>query len=125
MIALGLGAQERSVENCIELFRNICNQGFEAKPLTKLQWGFGFFARWFTRSMYKTGVFETTLQDAFATATGQPNTLFGLENSCRVAVTTTVKTPMGEESQLIANYRYGGTGDQDRYISSDLPLWKA
>lgn len=59
---------------------------------------------------------ETALSDSFGKEA--PTTVYGLENPCRVAVTTTVN----EDCYLIANYNRGGTG---RYLNSELPLWKA
>jgi hypothetical protein len=59
---------------------------------------------------------ETALSSSFGT--GPPTTVYGLENPCRVAVTTTVN----EDCYLITNYNRGGTG---RYLNSELPLWKA
>ncbi|CZR37777.1 uncharacterized protein FPRO_07032 [Fusarium proliferatum ET1] len=115
IIALGIGVQRRSATECTGLFRDICNEGFEAKLLTKSRF-FGWAARWFSSSIYKTDVLETALQNAFRDK--DPKSLYGLSSSCRVAVTTTAK----EDCHLIANYNTGG---KDRYLDSALPLWKA
>ncbi|KAF5687085.1 hypothetical protein FCIRC_2473 [Fusarium circinatum] len=115
IIALGIGVQPRSATECISLFRDICKQGFEAKLLTKSRF-FGWAARWFSSSIYKTDVLETALQNAFRNK--DPKCVYGLDSSCRVAVTTTAK----EDCHLIANYNTGG---KDRYLDSTLPLWKA
>ncbi|KAF5717819.1 hypothetical protein FMUND_5550 [Fusarium mundagurra] len=115
IIALGIGVQRRSATECISLFRDICREGFEAKLLTKSRF-FGWAARWFSSSIYKTDVLETALQEAFGDK--DPKSLYGLNSSCRVAVTTTAK----EDCHLIANYNTGG---KDRYLDSKLPLWKA
>ncbi|RBR05246.1 hypothetical protein FVER53590_12393 [Fusarium verticillioides] len=115
IIALGIGVQRRSATECISLFRDICREGFEAKLLTKSRF-FGWAARWFRSSIYKTDVLETALQEAFEDK--EPKSLYALNSSCRVAVTTTAK----EDCHLIANYNTGG---KDRYLDSKLPLWKA
>ncbi|EWZ80936.1 hypothetical protein FOWG_15265 [Fusarium oxysporum f. sp. lycopersici MN25] len=115
IIALGIGVQRRSAVECTSLFRDICSEGFEAKFLTKSRF-FGWAARWFSSSIYKTDVLETALQKAFGGK--DPKSLYGLNSSCRVAVTTTAK----EDCHLIANYNTGG---KDRYLDSTLPLWKA
>jgi len=117
IIALGLGIQRRKVDDCISLFRGICNNGFVAKTGTKSSL-FGWAARWFRGSIYKTEHMETALQDAFASGRAEPNSVFGLANNSRVAVTTTAD----EKTYLIANY---ARGDSKRYINSKLPLWKA
>ncbi|KAG5797164.1 hypothetical protein H9Q69_003773 [Fusarium xylarioides] len=115
IIALGIGVQRRSATECTSLFRDICTEGFEAKLLTKSRF-FGWAARWFSSSIYKTDVLETALQNAFGSR--DPKCVYGLNSSCRVAVTTTAK----EDCHLIANYNTGG---KDRYLDSKLPLWKA
>ncbi|KAF5684647.1 hypothetical protein FDENT_6652 [Fusarium denticulatum] len=115
IIALGIGVQRRSATECTSLFRDICREGFEAKLLTKSRF-FGWAARWFSSSIYKTDVLETALQKAFGDK--DPKSLYGLNSSCRIAVTTTAK----EDCHLIANYNTGG---KDRYLDSKLPLWKA
>ncbi|KAF9762619.1 hypothetical protein IL306_003360, partial [Fusarium sp. DS 682] len=67
-------------------------------------------------SIYKTDILENALQNAFEGK--DPKSLYGLNSSCRIAVTTTAK----EDCHLIANYNPGG---KDRYLDSTLPLWKA
>ncbi|KXH56754.1 hypothetical protein CSAL01_03198 [Colletotrichum salicis] len=114
MISLGLGVQQRTASECINLFRTICEQGFESKPGTTVKYA-GYFVRMLHSSMYKTEKFEEAVEQAFGP---QPTALFGRSHSTRVAVTTTVDS----NPKLIANYTMGGSDD---YLESDLQLWEA
>jgi hypothetical protein len=105
IIALGLGVQGRTVDDCLTRFRTFSRTGLKKKILTKTK-----FVRWagkFIRSsIYRTKDLEQALYNAFSPAASQ--NLFGVRNSCRVAVTTTVH----KELKLIANYNRG----DERYI---------
>ncbi|KAF0322510.1 patatin-like serine [Colletotrichum asianum] len=114
IISLGLGLQQRTASDCIKIFRKICDDGFHAKPLTTSR-TMGFIARLMMKSIYKTSKFEATVVSAFGS---QPKQVFGRTNSTRVAVTTTVES----KTMLIANYNLG---DSDKYMRSEMPLWKA
>src|SRR5689334_11596462 len=94
-------------------FRSICSKGFNNKFLTKT-WGFGWLARWVRSSIYLSKDMETALENAFST--GTPKQVFGMENHCRAAVTTTVD----KDCYLVANYHRGGTGT---YLNSELSVW--
>ncbi|KAI8315078.1 hypothetical protein K4K61_003038 [Colletotrichum sp. SAR11_59] len=114
IISLGLGLQQRTASDCIKIFRKICDDGFHVKPLTTSR-TMGFIARLMMKSIYKTSTFEATVVSAFGS---QPKQVFGRTNSTRVAVTTTVES----KTVLIANYNLG---DSDKYMRSEMPLWKA
>ena len=115
IIALGVGVQGRDVSSCISLYRDICKNGFKAKTGTKAPW-LGWVGRWFRGSIYKTDAMESALHAAFDRKA--PDTVFGMSNHARVAITTTV----GDKGRLIANYNRGGS---EKYLDSELPLWKA
>ncbi|KAK3349748.1 acyl transferase/acyl hydrolase/lysophospholipase [Lasiosphaeria hispida] len=113
VIALGLGVQGRTVPDCIERFRTFARTGFKEKTFTKGKLGLGWLARMVRTSIYHTEPLEVAMHTAFRPAFNQP--VFGLQNPCRVAVTTTVN----KELKLIANYNRGGKG---RYLNSDMAV---
>ncbi|KAF9887744.1 hypothetical protein FE257_009697 [Aspergillus nanangensis] len=115
IIALGLGVQDRTVEDCIDCFSVMINHGFKRKSLTKSR-GIGWLARLFRGSIYHTEALERALHHVFHP--GDYQQLYGLRRPCRVAVTTTV----GTDLKFIANYNRGGTGS---YLNSQLGIWHA
>lgn len=108
IIALGLGVQDRTVDDCLTRFHAFARDGLNKKILTKtklVRWA-GKFIR---SSIYRTKDLEQALHNAFSPTASQ--SLFGLRNSCRVAVTTTVD----KELKLISNYN---RGDGEAYLTS-------
>ncbi|KAF3911199.1 hypothetical protein AA313_de0210078 [Arthrobotrys entomopaga] len=120
IIALAIGIQNYNVKEFAHLFEDICTRSFaynhHAKDLLKSA------VRWlFTTSWYWTENIEKVLEDVFtlkddASSRKSPSHLFGLENHCRVAVTTTV----GQDCKLIANYNSGGN---DTYLNSNVSVY--
>lgn len=113
MIALGLGVNKFTVDQCLEKYKRICQTGLENKWFTKTR-GIGFFARLFTSSIYQTEPLERSLREVFGS-----KLLFGLEgNATRVVITTTVE----KDGRLLANYNWG---DEKNYLDSNVSIWAA
>lgn len=101
IIALGLGIQNWSVQDCIHRFRNLCHEAFTERvfydvPILEQ------LATAVWKSKYKTSPFETLLKNAFGT-----DLLFGglsqpHHYARNVAVTTT--GGVGWEPRILANY---------------------
>jgi len=113
MIALGLGTHNFTASYCLEKYKTICEKGLVSKPLTKTYF-IGFFARFFTSSIYKTEPLEAALQDVYGR-----KKLFGYQgNATRVAITTTVDA----DTRLFANFN---SGDGKAYLNSNIHTWAA
>ncbi|KAK6529776.1 hypothetical protein TWF281_008935 [Arthrobotrys megalospora] len=110
--ALSLGIQGSTAKDFVDQFKEICNTGFSGRR-PNLGVLSNFFSWMALNSVHFTENFEEALQDYFQKK-GE-NKIFGLQNHCRVAVTTTAKS----DAKLISNYNRGGSG---RYMSSDLSL---
>ncbi|EGX50398.1 hypothetical protein AOL_s00076g162 [Orbilia oligospora ATCC 24927] len=113
VIALGLGVQNRSAKSFVNGFKNICEAGFAGKHYNKSN--IMSFLSWISmRSIYFTDNLENALEKHFQRRVD--GKVFGLQNHCRVAVTTTVEP---SSVGLICNYKRGGIG---KYLNSDLYL---
>lgn len=112
---MGLGAQSRSVQDCIALFRDICKDGFQKKQsISLVRKAMALFGQ----SIYNSQALEGPFRKAFGTK--MPEKLNGLVNPCRVAIATTAH----QDARLIKNYQSGG-GTECRYLSNDIFLWDA
>ncbi|KAE8449132.1 hypothetical protein EG329_008516 [Mollisiaceae sp. DMI_Dod_QoI] len=101
IIALGLGVENWTVEQCIGKFTSLCGDAFTPRELLKVPL-LGKLSTVNHRSMYKTQPFEKALQEAF-----EDRPLFGGLNSqeghmIKVAVTST--TLMDQQPVVLANY---------------------
>jgi len=116
IISLGIGIQDLSAGACLNRFHEFTRTGFTKKWMNKTKL-FSPLGRFIRSSTYSTPELERAFQTAFRPNTTQD--VFGIQNSRRVAVTTTVNN----ELRLIANYN---RGDANRYLQSDqLAIWKA
>ena len=101
IIALGLGVQNWSVQDCINRFRNLCHEAFSERVF----YGVPILEQLATavwKSKYETAPFENLLKNAFGT-----DLLFGglsqpHHYARKVAVTTT--GGVGWEPRILTNY---------------------
>jgi patatin-like phospholipase/acyl hydrolase len=101
IIALGLGVENWSVEQCIGKFTSLCGDAFTPREFLNVPL-LGKLSTVNHRSMYKTKPFEKALQESF-----EDRPLFGGLNSqeghmIKVAVTST--TLMDQQPVVLANY---------------------
>lgn len=101
IIALGLGIQNWTVDQCIEKFTELCKYAFTPRKLKNIP-VLGKLEMVNHRSMYKTKPFEECLQECF-----DERPLFGGVGSqegymVKVAVTST--TVMDQHAVVLANY---------------------
>lgn len=115
IIALGLGVEGWSVDECIGHFENLCNLAFTAREFKDI-WGLNRLSAINLKySKYKTKPFELILQGVLC---DQP--LFGGRQnhhrpSMRVALTATSET--GEQAILLTNYNRSHKKDHlSRYL---------
>lgn len=123
--ALALGVYKKSATNFIPHFKEICNGGFSKEdPGSKSEKSFWEYLNTFftfspgrndAKPLYFSENLRKSLQEFFESKSHRKKGFFGLNNHCRVAVTTTVAS----ECQLIANYT---RGDHGRYMYSDTGL---
>lgn len=101
IIALGLGVENWTVEQCISKFTSLCGHAFSPREFLKVP-VLGKLSTVNHRSMYKTKPLEKALQDSF-----EDRPLFGGLNSqeghmVKVAVTST--TLIDQQPVVLANY---------------------
>ncbi len=101
IIALGLGVENWTVEQCISKFTSLCGAAFTPRRLLKVPL-LGNLSTISHRSMYKRKPFEKALQESFG-----DRPLFGVSTSqeghmIKVAVTST--TLVGQQPVVLANY---------------------
>ncbi|KAK6509161.1 hypothetical protein TWF481_003922 [Arthrobotrys musiformis] len=119
IVALGIGTQDLCARDCLEQFKLICDKGFVNKLGTKtFVPGLQSLTIRFRGSIYLQEPYKNVIRDRFFN--GQEDIVFGLQNHCRVAVTTTVKS----KASLIANYQTG-EGDDKRYTDATMSTWEA
>lgn len=119
IIALGLGVEGWSVDDCIGQFEKLCNLAFTAREFKDI-WGLNRLSAISLKySKYRTKPFERILQDVFC---DQP--LFGgrqnhHRHSVKVALTATSET--GEQAILLTNYNRSHKKDhQSKYLFSNF-----
>lgn len=104
IIALGLGVEGWSVDECIKHFENLCNIAFTPRELQGI-WGLEqLSAINHNFSKYKTKPLEKVLKAIFSVS-DQP--LFGGQHSLynfSVKVAVTSATEIGEKALVLANY---------------------
>lgn len=104
IIALGLGVEGWSVDECIKHFENLCNTAFTPRELQGV-WGLEkLSAINHDFSKYKTKPLEKVLKAIFSVS-DQP--LFGGQHSLdnpSVKVAVTSATEIGEKALVLANY---------------------
>ncbi|KAL9031078.1 MAG: hypothetical protein Q9196_000868 [Gyalolechia fulgens] len=129
IIALGIGVQNWSVEECIFKFKSLCGEAFTERELH----GYPLLGKWAMvnhRSAYKSRPFEAALKNEF----GQDDDLFGgyvhsKHYARHVAVTTT--TGVGSEPRILSNYNRQKmenpeyTLERPEKRTSELKVWQA
>lgn len=115
IIALGLGVEGCSVDECIGHFEKLCSHAFTPRAFKDI-WGLNRLSAINLKySKYKTKPFERILQEAVFSHSDQP--LFGGRQnhhrpSVRVALTATSET--GERAILLTNYNRSHKKDDQR-----------
>lgn len=102
IIALGLGVQNWTVDQCIQRFVELCKKAFEPQKGLKV-WGLRYLTTMVHKGKYRAKPFEQALQEEF----GRDMTLFGGQNGkdqfkIKVAVTST--TSVESEPLVLTNY---------------------
>ena len=111
IIALGLGVEGWSIDECIDHFEKLCHTAFTAREFHGV-WGLEQLSAFNHKySKFKTKPLETLLKDAFSVSE-QP--LFGgkqnnFHSPVKVAVTSTTET--GEQALLLTNYNRSHKND--------------
>ncbi|XDG06053.1 hypothetical protein ABKA04_005668 [Annulohypoxylon sp. FPYF3050] len=131
IIALGLGVNNWSVDDCIRNFKKLCGQAFKPRGILKFAPSLGKLAIISHHSRYKTKPFEAMLRNTF-----KEKPLFGGDNDLRemitkVAITTT--TEIEQHAVVLANYNRQGPTDYglpyrfDRYTEpeKEFKTWEA
>lgn len=118
IIALGLGVENWTVDQCISKFTSLCGDAFTPREFLHVPL-LGKLSTFNHRSMYKTKPFEKALQESF-----DERPLFGGLNSqeghmIKVAVTST--TLMDQQPVVLANYN---RPDSQEYSKMNLSqIW--
>lgn len=88
IISLALGAQGRIAADFVPEFRKVCEEGFRSRTFAKL-WGIGYLARKMG-PIYIAEHMEAALKKAFFNEGSSSSCVFGMQNYCRTAITTTI-----------------------------------
>ncbi|KAK1613532.1 hypothetical protein BDP81DRAFT_443725 [Colletotrichum phormii] len=130
IIALGLGVNNWSVDECIRVFKTLCEKAFVRRELVGVPI-LGQLSVANHGSKYKTKPFEALLQDQFQ----KDRLLFGGNVCCdsmdtKVAITSTA-TLVRQQAVVLANYRrLGPEGHDYRLVRANRPeqefkVWEA
>ncbi|KAH8667562.1 hypothetical protein BGZ60DRAFT_564753 [Tricladium varicosporioides] len=129
IIALGLGVENWTVDQCISKFTSLCGNAFTPRELLHVPL-LGKLSTFNHRSMYKTKPFEKALRESF-----EERPLFGGLNSqkghmIKVAVTST--TLMDQQPVVLANYNRPDSQEYSSYTferqdkpAMELKTWEA
>ncbi|KAH8665171.1 hypothetical protein BGZ60DRAFT_379045 [Tricladium varicosporioides] len=129
IIALGLGVQNWSVDDCIEKFVRLCKKAFVPQRGLNV-WGLGYITTLVHKGKYRTKPFVKALQDQF----GEEMSLFGGQNrrdQFKIKVVVTSTTNVESEPLILTNYnRPEPNKPQYRFERSDHPrkelkIWEA
>ncbi|KAM3089514.1 hypothetical protein ACMFMG_001101 [Clarireedia jacksonii] len=130
IIALGLGVQNWSVDQCISKFTDLCKDAFTPRTLKNVP-VLGTLQMANHKSMYKTKPFEKCLQDSF-----EDRPLFGGDQNnqegymVKVAVTST--TSIQQHPVILTNYNRPDIQEYGTYTferfdrpSFEMKIWEA